>query len=96
MAELLALLVLSITSENLLKIHSRTKTQTLYKRLKAKDPMTACTSYQHEIYCTSQKECVTMITIFSGPPHLYTPHDLGLAVPHKGIYLEIWKSLQAM
>lgn len=41
MVKPLSFLVLSVTSENVLKMHSRAKTQMLYKRLKAKDPITA-------------------------------------------------------
>lgn len=38
MVEHLALLFLSIISENVLKVHYKAKTQMLYKRLKTKDP----------------------------------------------------------
>lgn len=95
MAELLALLVLSITSENLLKIHCRAETQNALQEAEGKGPKPACTFYQREIYCMAQKQCVTMTTTPSGPPHFYAPCDLELAELHKGIYIEIWKSLQA-
>ena len=87
MVEPLALLVLSMTSENILK------TQIFYKRLKAKHPSLLIPFISMKF--TSWKECVIMITFPSVSLHFYTPYDLQLTQLYKGIYPDIWKSRQA-
>lgn len=85
MVKPLSFLVLSVTSENVLKIHSRAKTQMLHKRL-----ITARTFHQHEIYLPE--------TVYDDRNPLrastfYTMYKL--TEVHESIYPDIWKSMQA-